>query len=168
MFKKAKNVFRKIVSYGVASFMIVGGPLSSCTGDSESEYDKLKKEYEAMQKDSINMVKAIKYETDVKLEECNVANAFWYRALGNSGGTIYQPANFADSVRGIGSHDLVFPGYALGAQLLINQYGPDGYNQLNTDQINGLNNTISLSNTYVSFLTPIANKRLEMLAARGK
>ncbi|MCB9000550.1 MAG: hypothetical protein H6537_01060 [Bacteroidales bacterium] len=53
----------------------------------------MKKEYEAMQKDSINMVDAIKYETDVKLKECNISNAFWYEALGNSGGTIYQPAN---------------------------------------------------------------------------
>ncbi|HOY46986.1 MAG TPA: hypothetical protein PLZ05_00070 [Alphaproteobacteria bacterium] len=157
---------KKAYLFGLMALM----GLASCSkkNDSLSEYDRLLKEYEAMQVDSANMAEAIKHYTDVELSDpstqSGVKAAFWAKAVYSTP----LPLNFADSVAGKKPDGTISGGYKNATTSIITQYGPSGTNELTAASIGLLNNIGSSSDTYLSFLTPIANKRLELLASQGK
>jgi hypothetical protein len=168
-------MFKKIMPYqlrkvGLMAMLAAMPAFISCQKDN-TETDPLadlKKEYAAMQLDSTNMAEAIKHYTDVELAapttQYGLRIAFWRKAVVSP-----FPISFADSVKGKKPDGTIHGGYKAATITILNQYGPtSGYNALTTASVDLLNNIGSSADTYTSFLTPIANKRLELLAAQGK
>lgn len=164
---------RKVLPYNVKKTYLVGlmvmMALASCKKtDSESDYDRLLKEYTAMQADSANMANTIKHYTNVELADpstqTNLKEAFWSKAVYGTP----LPVNFADSVAGKKPNGESSFGYKNAADELISEYGPSGTNSMTPASVTLMTNISSSANNYVSFLTPIANKRLELLALQDK
>jgi len=173
--KKECRMFKKIMPYqlrkvGLMAMLAAMPAFISCQKDN-TETDPLadlKKEYAAMQLDSTNMAEAIKHYTDVELADPStqdgVKTLFWRRAVYGTP----LPINFADSVAGKKADGNIGGGYKGATTAIINQYGPSGTNELTTASVGLLNNIGSSADTYTNFLTPIAAKRAELLAAQGK
>jgi hypothetical protein len=139
--------------------------LASCKKGSESEYDKLLKEYTAMQADSANMAKAIKQLTDVELAapttQTNLKETFWRKAV-----ITPLPLNFADSVAGKKPDGTINGGYKSAADAIVLQYGPSGTNSMTAESVTLMNEIGTNADTYTSFLPSIASKRQELSLAR--
>ncbi len=156
---------KKAYLFGLMALM----GLASCSkkNDSLSEYDRLLKEYKAMQVDSANRAEAVKHYTDVELAapttQDGAKSTFWMLAVRGTP----LPNCFADSVAGKKPDGTTnYGGYVTSATSIINEYGPSGTNELTTSSVSLFNNISSSSTSYMSILPEMAAMRQELSLAR--